>query len=238
MAETTRPSDVFGLFFGPKEVTEIRAYGLRGRNKGWEGSAWDIVSGYFNDPQAFQDAARVLEAAKAPGIYFVLNPVAPDLLARANNRLIAAGQKTKTTSDHNVAVLRWLYIDIDPVRPAGISASDSELALAIELRDKIQKHLVEERGLPERSTVRALSGNGAHLLVRLADLPPDDNNKQFLRLLLQSLDTRFSTDQVEVDVKTYNPARICKLYGTTARKGDNMPERPHRRSRIEGVGYG
>jgi len=26
----------------------------------------------------------------------------------------------------------------------------------------------------------------------------------------------------------FNPARICKLYGTLSRKGDSTPERPHR----------
>jgi len=235
----TKPADVFRLFFGPGEVTEIRAYGLRGNNKqAWEGFATDIVFGYFDDPEAFQDAARALEKAKAPGIYFVLNPVDPDLLARANNRLIAAGRKAVATSDKNVKALRWLYVDIDPKRPAGISSTDEELAAAIELRDRIQKHLVEERGMGERSTVRALSGNGAHLLVRLPDLEPEEGNVQLVRRTLKGLDARFSTPEVEVDVKTYNPARICKLYGTTARKGDHLDRRPHRRSELQGVGYG
>jgi len=235
---TTQPADVFRLFFAPGEVTEIRSYGLRGNNaKGWEGFATDIVYGYFDGPEAFQDAARVLEKAKAPGIYFVLNPVLPDLLARANNRLIAAGRKGTTTSDRHVAAMRWVYIDIDPRRPAGISSTD-ELASAVELRDRIHRHLVEERSVPEAGTVRALSGNGAHLLVRMPDLPPDESNALFVRRTLASLASRFDTDRVEVDRKTFNPARICKLYGTTARKGDDIPARPHRRSRLEGVGYG
>src|SRR5262249_16019924 len=37
---------------------------------------------------------------------------------------------------------------------------------------------------------------------------------------------------VKVDRKVYNPARIWKLYGTLAAKGDAIPGRPHRLSRI------
>lgn len=42
----------------------------------------------------------------------------------------------------------------------------------------------------------------------------------------------FSDDKVEVDKTTYNPSRICRLYGTIACKGDNIPTRPHRQARI------
>ena len=42
----------------------------------------------------------------------------------------------------------------------------------------------------------------------------------------------FSDEKVEVDKTTYNPSRICRLYGTIACKGDNIPTRPHRQARI------
>src|SRR5581483_3191670 len=42
----------------------------------------------------------------------------------------------------------------------------------------------------------------------------------------------FDNDRVKLDRKVFNPSRICKLYGTLARKGDPTPERPHRLSRI------
>ena len=37
---------------------------------------------------------------------------------------------------------------------------------------------------------------------------------------------------LDVDVKNGNPARVWKLYGTLAAKGDNLPEWPHRLSHI------
>ena len=42
----------------------------------------------------------------------------------------------------------------------------------------------------------------------------------------------FSDDKVHVDKTTFNPARIVKLYGTKACKGDSIEERPHRWSNI------
>ncbi len=42
----------------------------------------------------------------------------------------------------------------------------------------------------------------------------------------------FSDDKVEVDKTNYNPSRICRLYGTIACKGDNIPTRPNRQARI------
>ena len=50
--------------------------------------------------------------------------------------------------------------------------------------------------------------------------------------VLQALDARFSTERVKIDTSVYNAARICKVYGTLARKGDNRPDRPHRRAKI------
>ena len=42
----------------------------------------------------------------------------------------------------------------------------------------------------------------------------------------------FSDDKISVDLKNFNPSRICKLYGTQAEKGSDTKERPHRMSKI------
>jgi hypothetical protein len=228
-------ADVFRLFFAPREVTEIRAYGLNGKARGWEGFARGagVVAGYFDDASAFELAAAALEAAKAPGIYFVLNPVNPALLARGHNRLKAADQKTNLTTDKDVLCLRWLYLDLDPIRPAGISSTDVELAAAVAVRDKIARVLAEQWHDPEASLIKAISGNGAHLLLRLPDLPVEEKNVLLIKRLLSAAKHFLGTDQVDIDQTVYNPSRICKLYGTTARKGDSTSERPHRKSYLE-----
>lgn len=226
-------SDVYNLFFNPGEVTEIRAYGLSRQNKAWEGWAGGagIVYGYFDNAEDFGKCAESLEAAKAPGIYFVLNPVKPDLLARAANRLKAANVKTVTTSDPNIRFLRWLFLDLDPIREKGISSSDEELKESIKLRNDIFRWCKKEWDITEM--IPAVSGNGAHLMIRFPDLENNEENASSIKDSLAAMHEKFSTDKVDVDTSVFNPSRICKLYGTTARKGDHIPARPHRRSYIE-----
>ena len=134
-------ADVYRTFFNPGEVCEIRAYGLSKSNKSWEGWAGGegVVYGYFDNPDDFGRCADALEAARAAGIYFTLNPVNPDLLARANNRLKAVrGKKNPLTSDRDIQCIRWIPVDLDPRRPSGISSSESELKAAFDLAAEVQ----------------------------------------------------------------------------------------------------
>lgn len=49
---------------------------------------------------------------------------------------------------------------------------------------------------------------------------------------LRALAQRYDNEQVQIDRKVFNSARITKLYGTMARKGDSTDERPHRLSAV------
>ena len=224
-------ADLYNLLFNPGEVVEIRALGLTGKRKIWEGWARDVVFGYFDNAEAFQEAAAAIAGTGAGGIYFTPNPVRPELLARAANRMKAAGKKNLTTADKDIACLRWLLIDLDPVRPAGISSTDVELGLAIERRNQIGQWLREKYGL--KYAISAVSGNGAHLMVHLEDLENTQENVDLIRDALAAVAHRWDDDQVRVDRKVFNPARIWKLYGTMARKGDSTADRPHRKSYIQ-----
>ncbi len=207
-----------------------------------EGDVWELripkagkagtVSGYFNDFEAFARAA-VYYSGKVPGVYFTLNPVRPDLLARANNRVIE--RAAQTTSDADILNRRWLPVDIDPLRPAGISSTAAEHELALERARAIREQL-RQQGWPE--PILASSGNGAHLLYRV-DLPNDRVSQELVRKVLEALDFHFSDDQVSIDTGVHNAGRIWKAYGTLSCKGENLPERPHRPARIlGGPGYG
>ncbi len=224
--------DVFELFVKPGEVVEVRILGAYGTSPAWDGFAKGIVSGYFDDHKAFSEASQRADRQAHCGIYFTLQVIDSRLLGRAFNRLKAA---SVTTSDNNVIAYRWLPIDIDPVRPAGIGSSDAELHDALQLRDEVAAALVSEYSLPE--PIRANSGNGGHLLVRLPDMPNDDKTKLFVVGTLAVLSNRFSTDKVKIDAAVFNPARIWKLYGTTARKGDVVPAGPHREARPHRLSY-
>lgn len=133
-----------------------------------------------------------------------------------------------TTSDKEITRLWWLFIDCDPRRPAGISASDDEHQTALDRATAITTYLAEQ-GWPE--PICADSGNGAHLLYRI-DLPNTEENAKLLKAVLAALGTRFTDLKIEIDPGTFNPARLVKLYGTSAQKGDNTHARPHRVSAI------
>jgi hypothetical protein len=199
----------------PGQVTELRALDaiVSGDRR------HQTFSGYFDNAQDFAKAAASILTAKA--IYFIPNPIKPDLLARAANRIRPAG-KDPTTSDRDIAGRSWLLIDLDPERPAGISATDAEHQAALDRAKQIRAEL-RAAGWPE--PIIADSGNGGHLMYRI-DLPAEDGG--LVQRCLEALAAEFSDDLVKVDTSVHNPARIWKTPGTLARKGDDTPDRPHR----------
>ena len=177
---------------------------------------------------AVEATSQIDESATAPGVYVTLNPVSPALMARSTNRIRPRAKET--TQDKDIVCRRWLLIDLDPVRPAGVSATGNELAMAAERSGAVRKHLAES-GWP--SPVVAMSGNGYHLLYRV-DLPGNDGG--LVKRVLDALAQRFDDGKVAVDRSVHNPARIVKVIGTYCRKGDDLrdipdvEDRPHRRA--------
>lgn len=161
------------------------------------------------------------------GVYFTPNPVVPDLLARAHNRL--ATWADKTTNDPDIAERRWLLIDVDPIRPSGISASDAELARAFKAANRIANMLELENGWP-RPFINA-SGNGIHVMYAIQE-PNTEFVRDEIAMFLKVLNVRFKDNSSQVDVVNYNAARIWRVPGTWARKGDNVPDRPHRKAHL------
>lgn len=204
-----------------KESTyEIRI--LNGQFRG--GNRPTTLSGYFTDAEAaIEELGRV---GFAEGVYVTMNPCNSALLARAANRLILPSSG-RTTSDRDITRLNWLLVDLDPCRPAGISSSEEEKRLAWAKVPAIKQHLADSFGCV--TPIIADSGNGYHILVPI-DLPPTE--APLVKSLLEGLSIQFDDDHVKVDRTVYNPSRIVKLYGTPACKGDSIPSRPHRQSRI------
>ncbi|TAJ43872.1 hypothetical protein [Methanofollis fontis] len=204
----------------PGDVVEVRALSDRFTH-----------SGYFDDLTRCAEAVAALDAdPDLKGIYITLNRVDPALLARRANRVkMRLSRSDPTTSDADILSRRWLPIDLDPVRPSGVSSTDAEHEAALAKADEIALWL-SEQGFP--APIRADSGNGAHLLYAV-DLANDDGG--LVKGVLTTLDALFSDEHVSVDTANANPARIWKLYGTCSRKGDHTPERPHRRARMLSV---
>jgi hypothetical protein len=126
-------------------------------------------------------------------------------------------------------VRRNLLLDIDAVRPAGISSTDVEHRAALDLAGTIRQELMGE-GWPE--PMLQDSGNGAYLIFRLPDLPNDEDSRDLIKRCLGALARRFNTEAAHIDEGTFNASRIAKIPGTTACKGDNAADRPHRLSRL------
>ena len=182
------------------------------------------VSGYYNN---YELLAKDINAFIGNfNIYFTLNPVKRELLSRAENHL--AEYSKITTADADIEKRTTLMIDFDARRPAGISSSDEEHQKALDKAGKVKEFLTEQ-GWSE--PVVADSGNGAHLLYSIY-LPNDKESTELVKAVLQALDALFSYADVEVDRTTFNAARICKVYGTLACKGDDTEDRPHRLSKV------
>lgn len=214
-ASRTEIERTVALLLEPGATTELRVPESKQRT----------MSGYFDDPGKLVDAAMRL-SGQGPAVYFVPNPIKPDLQARANNRVVPYAKHT--TSDDGILRRRMLLFDFDAPRPAGISATAREheagIARARDCRDFLRK-----MGFPEPALCD--SGNGGHLQYRI-NLPADDNSLALVNACLQAADFQFTDDSVKVDTTVGNAARICKVYGTLVGKGDDMPERPHRLARI------
>lgn len=220
-ADVKQVADWLRLLIEPGTVTELRAL----RCVTAAGRRPHTRNGFFDYEHLQQMAEAALLATKfAEGVYWMMNPVNPALLARRANRVDFCGQG-ESAEDVDIVRRRWLLVDCDPVRPAGVSATDGEKAAARDVAMRVREWMQAEG---ELLPVFADSGNGFHLLYQLAPHMEGDG----IRWVLQCMARRFDTDQVKIDTSVFNPARICKLYGTWARKGDSTTERPHRRAAI------
>ena len=205
----------------PDTVFEVRALDAR------IGHSYRIsrVSGFFNSRETCLNQLKRLTAFC--GIYITLNPVRPALLARRANRLDYVAERNTLTGDQHIVSRRCIIVDVDPVRPSGISATDAEKKAAWEKAQLIVEYL-RSHGWPEPFII-ADSGNGYHLIWRV-NLPANDGG--LIQRLLNALADHFDDDTVIIDRDVFNPSRIGRLYGTLAAKGDDIPERPHRLSKM------
>jgi len=207
------------LFLAPGQVAEIRALNPY------------TASGYFDNTTDLVKAVQKL-GYRYDGIYITINPVLPDLLARSSNQIdTGRGKKLVTTSDSEITARRWIFVDLDPVRPSGISATEQEHQAALDRAQAVRDWLYS---LDISPAVMVDSGNGAYVLLPI-DLPNDKDAKNLIDGCLKALDIFFSDDAVKVDLTGSNAARIVRLPGTINRKGSNTAERPHRRARFVDV---
>lgn len=204
----------------PGKVFEIRVIGSSGKK--------DILSGYFQDAETLLQKFDSIDV-RGRNIYITLGEVKEECFSRSQSERFE--RNPSTTSDPEIISYRWLFVDLDPVRAAGISSSNEELAEAETLSEKVYQYM---QGLGFHEPVKALSGNGYHLLYRIS-IPNNQEGRALVEKCLKNLSALFDTDKVKIDTTNSNPSRICKLHGTLAQKGRSTNKRPHRMSRLLSV---
>lgn len=201
------------------ELFEVRA--IDGR--------WN-ASGYFTSADTLIEQLRLAKIKPKANIYITLGCIKEDCYARAqHDRIIEYA--TPTTTDSDIVGYNWMMVDLDPVRTTGVSSSEPELEAAKKKANDIYLYM-QQQGWSE--PVIAVSGNGVHLLYKV-HIKNEPEKVNLFRDALQALNAMFADSEIDVDVKTFNPARICKLYGTEAKKGANTEDRPHRMSFIQSI---
>lgn len=187
------------------------------------------VSGYFTDAETAISRLKETPVTEHANIYITLNHIKSGCEARKQRDKFLENVKP-TTSDGDIDQYRYLMLDFDPVRVSGVSSSDEELKAAAAVASSAISFL-REWDFPE--PLQAMSGNGYHALYKLEPLPATEENKQLIQKVLKTINQQCGEkDACSVDETTFNPARVCKLYGTVAQKGDSTESRPHRLSKL------
>lgn len=188
-----------------------------------------LYSGYFQNAEALVRGFDKLRNFGDCNIYITLNTLNDACYDRTQRDRFEKNPKA-TTSDNDVTGYDWMMLDLDPIRPTGTSSTDEQIKKAKAKGNQIYKFL---KNLGFNDPLFGFSGNGVHLLYRVY-LDKSEEVTALMKKSLKTLDMLFTDAEIGVDMKNFNPARVCKLYGTLAQKGANTDVRPHRMSYIIG----
>ena len=184
-------------------------------------------SGYFDNVDSIIQAIKPYADMDDEQMYFVLNKIDSACFGRQQSGKIVKSPKI-TTNDNDITRRCFVFVDFDPIRKSGTNASNEEFELAHKKAQDVFRFL-REKGFSE--PIICKSGNGLHLTYKV-DLPNDEETTEIIKHFYEYLGSLFSDDKVDIDTKVFNLARLCKLYGTTAKKGANLQDRPWRMSEI------
>jgi hypothetical protein len=175
------------------------------------------ISGLFDSVSALNAA---VESHATSNIYTTLN--------RPRAMPVTNAMGARALRDQDIESIVRLPFDFDPARPVGQPSTETELKLAITKRNAVVAMLTA-LGWPQPATAR--SGNGAHALYRCR-LPNTNETRDMLISLYRGLREEFNDELVSFDATVRNASRIWRLYGTTNRKGQPTPDRPHRKAEV------
>ena len=204
-----------GLLFPDNKIFEIRVLGEN-----------FTLSGYFNNADTLLKAFDTVDLRKT-NVYMTLQTLNKQCYARSQRDRFLRKAKA-STSDNDIEGYNWLFIDMDPERISDTSSTDEQLQKSFDKAKAVEEYLA---GQGFTKPIKAISGNGAHLLYPIR-IKNDPEGIQIIKSCLEAIAERFTDEAVKIDTVNFNPSRICKLYGTLAQKGSNSVENPYRMSRI------
>ena len=196
------------------------------RSKSWGNRQIELLllqdgspSYFVGDPQGLKE--NWSEIRNFDHVYFGLNP---SNVGPGNRNRISKGSIGRNA--RSITRIKFLYVDVDPIRPPEACATEEEKLKAKRVAVKIQRYL-SGQGFPFPWIFD--SGNGYHLLYA-CDIPIKHVGltKRFIGFLAE----RFDTGDIKVDRAVGDLARVCRLPFTWNSKGDDTTERPHRKSEI------
>lgn len=194
------------LFHDQGNLFEVRSFVGKAATSRW----------FLNHEHAADYVLALPDTTNA--VYFTPNKIAEDTEQRVRSR------KGRATADIDVTHRQWLLIDIDAVRPAGMSSTDEEKEQAKQVACDVYDACTT---LGFVSPLVADSGNGWHICYPIY-LPESSTIKQAIKSLLLALGLAHDSPHAHVDRAVFNASRIWKLPGSVARKGVATPDRPHR----------
>lgn len=201
-------------------VTELRAV--------VDGRHWVA---YADSVAAVLELCRQMEG-RASAVYVGVQPRPAHRYDQAPNRWVPArgGAGGNSAYDREIAWVSAVFFDIDvvsPLRQQGHPASDEELKETL----RAAQWLARQDGLALSSAI-CCSGNGHYVLAPLIPIAVGSAEMarkfvNFCRQLADSAAGRFPGVRIDA---VYNLSRIMRVMGTVNRKGEPLPDRPHRRA--------
>ena len=222
--------ETLNKLFAADDILEIRAIDSNGK----------VYAGFFDKHHHKEMISEIVRLNDFANVFIILNHFADDstILEKYQNINVVKDKNLNLTKSSDIRNVDYFLVDIDPVRPTGVSSTNEELNAAWLVCDQVRAYL---SSLGFNCPIIAMSGNGYHILYPIIDKPLEiynqslgnkKENEDLFHNALKVLALKFNNDQVKIDTSVAKAGQLIKLYGTVARKGENTIERPHRLSRI------
>lgn len=183
-------------------------------------------------PTSIESAIALAKRADATfdavGVFLRPNILGPWQIECHKRDTWEQAKRGRSTIDMDIHRRRCFFVDFDPERGDEGASTRQEMELTFNRARRAVGYLAQF--IPVAALALAMSGNGAHVHVRLDDLDESDEVADLVHEILHGLARRFGDGQIKVDLTVGNPSRYCPAFGTIKRKGDNSADRPYRRT--------